>query len=188
MSGLDVRLKLTDELFSSIAPKPERKNGGHPHPDVKIWGTVRKHIEDLLGTRRRIAHHPVSSIYQIGTAKIKAKDGEIIKWRDAPLESWWQNYVSEAERTRGRDEKTKPLKIADLKSHYANVQHASGHIFLKTSVMPEAAKAMRSWLTCRGDCNRMAELDQSRLGRSPYPGATPECVQRRVRQDRRAGQ
>jgi hypothetical protein len=35
--SIDTRLNLTDELVRSVLPKPQRRSGGHPHADAKLW-------------------------------------------------------------------------------------------------------------------------------------------------------
>jgi hypothetical protein len=47
--NMDTRLKLVDELLRAVLPKRKRKSGGHDHPDVKKWNTLRSNLEDLLG-------------------------------------------------------------------------------------------------------------------------------------------
>jgi len=104
--SLDARLNLTDELVRTRFPKPARKSGGHPPPDLKRWDELRKDIGDLLSTRNRIAHHPVAP-RTIDTGGIGLLDGV----------SWLEIYTRAAERLRGRDETTKPLQQDDLVKH-----------------------------------------------------------------------
>ena len=66
--GLDLRLGLTDEIVKSVLPVPARKSGGQSHPLVKEWASLQKDIRELLTTRRRIAHHPVTVRVAVGGA------------------------------------------------------------------------------------------------------------------------
>jgi hypothetical protein len=106
---LDARLSLTNDLVRAVLPRPERKDGGHDHEDVRMWDKLRKEIGGLLPVRNRIAHHPVAS-RSIGTPPedVTAALNEL---------SWVELYVSESERLRGRDENTKPLLAPDLSAH-----------------------------------------------------------------------
>jgi hypothetical protein len=103
---LDARLSLTDELVRTVLPKREQQSGGHDHPDVKKWNQLRKDIGSLLPTRNKIAHHPIFP-RQIDTGGMGLLDGM----------TWYEIYVSEAERLRGRHEDTKPLMAPDLSAH-----------------------------------------------------------------------
>jgi len=122
---LDTRLKLIDELALSALPKRERKSGGHDHPDVILWAKMRKRIENQLGTRRRIAHHPVLPMTAMKVRVTKDMMGELVKRleiRHIETTTWFEIYASEAERLRGRDADTSPLKIDDLKNHCMQVR------------------------------------------------------------------
>jgi hypothetical protein len=103
---LEARLQLTDELVRTALPKRERKSGGHDHPDVKKWDQLRKDIGNLLPVRNRIAHHPITP-KKIDTGGLGMLDKM----------SWYEIYVSDAERLRGRHEDTKPLMTPDLSAH-----------------------------------------------------------------------
>jgi hypothetical protein len=59
MPGLDLRFGLTDEIVRSVLPRRPQKSGAHDHPSVKAWLKAKGDYQQLLATRRRIAHHPV---------------------------------------------------------------------------------------------------------------------------------
>jgi hypothetical protein len=119
--GLDVRFKLTDEIVKSILPKPERKDGGHDHEDVQIWKDTIKDADSLLATRRRIAHHPVSLRMRPGSEKIGTLNTQMFNAIATPPESWFEIYMSEHERQRGRSVHLPPLQVEDLADHLFGV-------------------------------------------------------------------
>jgi|ERR1700733_4291601 hypothetical protein len=106
VSQLDARVALVDELVAATLPKRTRKNGGHDHPDFKVWASVRKEIADLLGTRRRIAHHPMRAHIDLETSKGTRVHIE----------------PSFAETLRGKSDKLSPLEQADLEQHVIKLQ------------------------------------------------------------------
>jgi hypothetical protein len=111
---LDARLKLVDELVRATLPQRAKKNGGHDHPDVKQWISVKAEITALLETRRRIAHHPMTSGLDLETS-----DG-----------FWIQIAPSFAESLRGKDNKLKPLEQADLEQHAIKLQDVVNQLAL----------------------------------------------------------
>ena len=106
---LDARLKLTDELILAIAPQPERKSGGHPHPTIKLWSNLRKDIEKSLPTRNQLAHSPAAPL-----AKFDQNDGAII------VDIGYASYMSNTEQLRGGKPKD-ALKLRDMQYHIASV-------------------------------------------------------------------
>ncbi len=109
--SLESRLKLVDELVKTVLPKKDRPSGGHDHPTVVLWDALRKNLGNLLPVRNRIAHHPVT------VRSVSAGD-------DAPLEAmtWFELYVSDSERLRGRDNNVKTLMVDDLSRHRLAVE------------------------------------------------------------------
>jgi len=121
LPGLDVRLGLTDEILKSVLPKPERKSGGHPHPNVIRWDSIRKEISQLLSVRRRIAHQPINaSVWEFtladNTPQIQVSGFEI--------------YASVHERLRKSgsiypdDYDVPPLTDTDLVAHLVSLEKA----------------------------------------------------------------
>jgi hypothetical protein len=119
--GLDARFSLTDEIVRSVLPKPARKSGGHQHHSVKAWGTAIKGYQELLAARRRIAHHPVairmqplvfSSVFNSATLGSVTISG-------AP--SWYEIYVNQHERLRGKSSDLPALRADDLRCHFRSV-------------------------------------------------------------------
>lgn len=111
---LDARLKLVDELVRATLPQRAKKNGGHDHPDVKQWISVKAEITALLETRRRIAHHPMKASLDLETT------------------SGFAIYIapSFAESLRGKDNKIKPLKQTDLEQHVIRLQDVVNQLAL----------------------------------------------------------
>jgi hypothetical protein len=109
--GLDVRFSLTDEIVRSVLPEPERKDGGHKHEDVLAWENTIKGHQDLLHTRRRIAHHPAAIRHDGGLA------GFLLIGVPTPLPSWYEIYMSEHEKLRGKKADAPALRIEDLERH-----------------------------------------------------------------------
>jgi hypothetical protein len=104
---LDARLGLVDELVRATLPKRKRQNGGHDHPDLKQWGSIRKEIETLLHIRRRIAHHQMRGFIDLETSKGIGVHIE----------------PSFAETLRGRgDDHLNPLEQTDLEQHVIKLQ------------------------------------------------------------------
>jgi hypothetical protein len=112
---LDPRVGLIDELIHATLPKRKRKNGGHDHPDLKQWLSIRKEIEALLHTRRRIAHHPMRADIDLETSK-----GTLIHIEP-----------SFAETLRGRnDDHLNPLTQDDLEQHVIRLQNVVNQLAL----------------------------------------------------------
>jgi hypothetical protein len=110
---INARLDLLDELVKARLPRKERKSGGHDHPDVKHWDGVCKDTKSLLGTRSRIAHHPVADRSVFGDPTGIGALG---------LRTWLEIYMSEHERLRGQSKEVKPLKVVHLSFHCIKVQ------------------------------------------------------------------
>jgi hypothetical protein len=121
--GLDVRFGLTDEIVRSVLPKRPRRSGGHDHKDVKAWRQAKGDYKELLGTRRRIAHHPVrmhhSSILDVP---------DITAMADVLAPSWFEIYVSEHEALREQSSNRRGLKVGDLRNHLVAVLRLSDRL------------------------------------------------------------
>jgi hypothetical protein len=117
---IDARLKLTDELVRTVLPRREKEDGGHDHADVKIWESLRKKIVDLLPIRNRLAHHPVTNKKIV--PEPTGDDAVSIAVSRLTTLSWYESYVSDAERLRGGHEKAKPLMAPDLSNHRIAVE------------------------------------------------------------------
>jgi hypothetical protein len=104
--NLDGRLSLTDELVKHALPKPKRKSGGHPHPDVKQWNELEAKFRQLLSVRRRIAHHPFHSM------TFPASHGLLSGYTSVQI------WISEEEKLRGKADAVQPLLLGDLKAHH----------------------------------------------------------------------
>jgi hypothetical protein len=111
--GIDVRIQMVDELVRSILPR--KQSGEHDHEDVKIWHQLFKGIKKLLSVRRRIAHQPVRTsqnalaILVMGTAQKFVVGNPAVS-------------MSRHEEKRGRGLEDKPILLADLKTHLAEVK------------------------------------------------------------------
>ena len=110
--GLDVRFALTDEIVRSVLPKRPKRSGAHEHPSVKAWDAARDGYQELLATRRRIAHHPVG---------IRSEPFRVGMPIGVEPPSWFEIYVSQHERLREKSSDLPPLNVSDLKSHLAAV-------------------------------------------------------------------
>jgi hypothetical protein len=118
---IDTRLQLVDELIRTVLPQRTRKDGGHDHPDVIIWDKLRKEIGEHFPTRNRIAHHPVAEKKLInitipGATPMPAAASDLLTF------SWYESYVSDAERLRGKHEDAKPLGVPDLANHRVAIE------------------------------------------------------------------
>jgi hypothetical protein len=144
--ALEARINLVDELVKTVLPRPERKDGGHPHPDVKEWNKLKQKSEKNLSTRRRIAHHPASprkEIVEIRPASSPPKEpspGTVhLRVAHAIAEfSRLEIYMSEDERLRGKGETLEPLYTGAIRSHCITVtgladelMHFFQKVFLK---------------------------------------------------------
>ena len=125
INTLGGRLDLVSELMTHILPKPERKNGGHDHPDLIAWNTTQKEIKDLLADRTRIAHHPVEFTFE----RTPQPDDPMQPWptmlEDLANNSSYHIYASQSERLRGRQKDAKPLDAPALYEHAMLVQRLS---------------------------------------------------------------
>jgi hypothetical protein len=143
--NLDARLSLTDELLRTVLPPRERESGGHDHQDVKYWNETRLTIIDMLSTRNRLAHHPVEQkkivpvfIKPDGT---QSTDAESEAVSSLMTFSWYESYVSEAEKLRGRHENLKPLTTPDLSSHRVEIESLKTRLeIFRVHVLPKYAK------------------------------------------------
>lgn len=115
--GLDVRLKLTDELVRSLLPKRERKSGGHDHEYVKSWKEIFDTIDKLLGTRRLIAHQRV---------EMKQIENMLLLFVRPDLfgDDLYRIYANPHERIRAKESDATPLMLSDLKNHIRDINDA----------------------------------------------------------------
>jgi hypothetical protein len=120
---LDGRLQLTNELVRTILPARDPPAGGHDHPDTQKWDELRSQINDLLPVRNRMAHHPVTykalgrmPVLGLGTPGTPGQGFAL-----PVIGSWYESYVSEAEKLRGKHEDLKPLMVPDLSDHWVSV-------------------------------------------------------------------
>jgi hypothetical protein len=123
-TGLEPRLSLTDEIVRSVLPKPQRKSGGHQPPSVIVWNQVKKNIDKLISTRRRIAHHQVSGEILINYNSMMGSMG-FNESSVSEMISWFSIYMSQSESLRGRHVDNNPLEERDLISHAASVRSAA---------------------------------------------------------------
>lgn len=136
--GLDLRFGLTSEIVMSILPKPQ-KPGVHEHPSVKAWKTATDDFENLLSTRRRIAHQPVKM--ETGRHQFAGPFNTTLFNTLPP--SWFEIYVNQHERLRKRSAKLPPLRIPDLKSHLIAVDSLAQRLnhFYHTVLTKRAAES-----------------------------------------------
>jgi hypothetical protein len=111
---LNARLGFTDEIVQSVLPKRPKKSGGHYHLSVKAWKDAIQGFCKLLGTRRRIAHQPISVRH--GPSWPLSLD---LSWILGPP-SWFEIYVGQHEQLRSGGD-LPPLKVDDLKEHLTDV-------------------------------------------------------------------
>jgi len=116
--GLDLRLKLVDELVRSVLPRRTRKSGGHDHPCVKSWVRTFGMIDPLFTTRRRIAHHRVEmkQIHNMLAMFIRP---------DLLGDDLFRISPSPHERVRAREADATPLMLDDLKKHIMDINKAA---------------------------------------------------------------
>jgi hypothetical protein len=119
--NIDARLTLASELVKTVLPR--QQPGTRPHPDVKLWDTLAADFRELLQTRNRLAHHPVMARTNFSVLGSGGAGAGL-----SLLESWFEIYVSNQERLRGRSKKLKPLIIADLKKHAERTQEIKGQL------------------------------------------------------------
>jgi hypothetical protein len=117
--GLDVRFGLTDEIVRSVLPKRPKKSGSHDHPSVRAWVAAKGDYPNLLGMRRRIAHHPImirQEPFRVGMAAGESPP------------SWFEIYVSQHEGLRKKSSNLPALRIDDLKTHLIAVNQLKGRL------------------------------------------------------------
>ena len=117
---LDSRLQLTNELVRTVLPARDPPSGGHDHPDTKKWDDLRSQIIGLLPVRNRMAHHPVT-YKDLGAMPMMFGSGHAGPVLPV-IGSWYESYVSEAEKLRGKHEDIKPLTAPDLSQHRVSVE------------------------------------------------------------------
>jgi hypothetical protein len=119
--GLEARFSLTDEIVKSIFPKEPNKPN---HPSVVAWSKAIKGHQDLLATRRRLAHHP-TTVRMDALAKGRfntAMFGHMPIGGSATAFSWVESQMSHHERLRGKaGANLPPLRFKDLEDHYGAV-------------------------------------------------------------------
>jgi hypothetical protein len=112
--SLDARLSLVDEIVRTILPQRKKgASGEHNHPLVKQWNGLIKRCRDLLGTRRRIAHHPVAQSHLFITNP---------PGLGLLNQGWFELFANNIERLRGKDDEAKPLRLHDLRQHQEDVK------------------------------------------------------------------
>ena len=135
---IDSRLQLVDELIRTILPQRESRDGAHDHPDVVVWDKLRKEIGAEFPTRNHIAHHPVSERNLAKELNITHPGAA----QDLFDFSWYEIYVSEAERLRGRHENAKPLSVPDLANHRVTIEALTTKLeIFRSSVLAKYAKS-----------------------------------------------
>ena len=139
--GLDVRFKLTDEIVKSLFPK--KKPGEHNHQSILAWQKAIKGHGDLLGVRRRLAHHPTQvrmNILEGGAFNTAPFNAEVTAF------SWVESYVGDHEKMRGQAGSEKPpLRFKDLEDHHEAVgAMADRPIALPNRRAVKAARMIRS--------------------------------------------
>ena len=117
---LDSRLQLTNELVRTVLPARDPPSGGHDHPDTKKWDDLRGQIIGLLPVRNRMAHHPVT--YKDLGLPVLGLSTPGPGFALPVIGSWYESYVSEAEKLRGKHEDIKPLTAPDLSQHRVSVE------------------------------------------------------------------
>jgi hypothetical protein len=108
---MDARMNLADELVTVALPKPPRKSGGRDYPDLKAWTDIGTQFNALKTPRNQMAHHPV----WFRVAGLFRGDPAHTPPINEP--SWFEVYVGQNERLRGRSAKSKPLRLNDLRIH-----------------------------------------------------------------------
>jgi hypothetical protein len=117
--GLDVRLKLTDEIVRSVLPPRPARSGSHDHPSVEAWKAVAAKFEPLLFVRRRLAHHPVEARWSL-LEPVAPAAGPLNK--PIPVGVGYEVRTGEHERKRRRNSIAPPLSIQDLRDHLSAVR------------------------------------------------------------------
>jgi hypothetical protein len=114
MPGINQRLDVVDELIKSVLPK--HQSGMQPHAYVKKWTAIYKRCDDLLGTRRRIAHQPVQPKYEMKLYRSPRPNYFDQQFPAETLQQSFEIYVSQNEQSRGKGELS-PLTTTELQSH-----------------------------------------------------------------------
>jgi hypothetical protein len=148
LAGLNLRLDMVDEIVKSILPK-RAKTGEHEHPDVKKWSEIAKSFRDLLGTRRRIAHHPVQPRFEMKPYFPPSSHYLYLKppfGMTETLQPSFEIYVSQNEQARGGNAKSIPLTIVDLQSHFADTVklHSSMNGYFHDILSPALTRARQA--------------------------------------------
>jgi hypothetical protein len=144
--GLDVRLALTEEIVLSVLPKTEKRSGAHPHVSVKAWNKLAAHFRELLSTRRRLAHHPVSVRYdryfQFGVTPF----GTAPFYSGQQLDPHIEIHVGDHERLRDKAAELPALTIADLSSHLSSVRQLANGLnnFSRDVLFPLLEESLRT--------------------------------------------
>lgn len=117
--GLGARFSLTDEIVKSVLPQPERESGGHDHASMIAWKKTIDGYQELLGTRRRIAHHPVTvrMDYPRSALLNRYPPGRMPVGGRPAIASAYEIYMSEGEKLRGRSADLPALRLKDLEDH-----------------------------------------------------------------------
>lgn len=111
LNQLSGRIELVDEIVRSVLPKPG-KEGEHAHPDVKAWEAAKAGYGDLLSTRARIAHQPITMSF------------EYKKLETAPIvqhSTYFEIAVGRHEKLRAKAARQPSLQLKDLENHVKEV-------------------------------------------------------------------
>jgi hypothetical protein len=145
ITSLGGRLGLVDELTLSVLPKPETRNGAHPHALALEWTALRKAVQALTSTRTQIAHHPVDRKIEFS---YKDSGDAVPAGTAVPIhQTTWVDsysiYVGQSERLRGKNGQNKPLTADSLSSHCQQVQAAATKLrqFRAASLVAHLASA-----------------------------------------------
>jgi hypothetical protein len=120
------RLDLINELLTTVLPQRKPRSAEHiiPDPDTKLWNQISKDLGDLLKTRNRLAHHPVTvrpSLLNKRCGRAASSATRIVIC----------GLCQPTERTRKKSSDLKPLLLNDLKKHLASASiiHSRLHRF-----------------------------------------------------------
>ena len=127
ITTLSGRLHLVDELTLSILPKPERKNGGHPHALVVEWTKLKNGVNALSKRELKIAHYPVDKRLSLVTRTAERRFLPGFLFQSMRQRGWTLSsiYVGQSERLRGKHDQTKPLTAESLPHIAHQVQAAA---------------------------------------------------------------
>jgi hypothetical protein len=107
MPGLDARINTTDEIVRSVLPKVNP--GDKPCADLAEWKEMHRTAVELLGVRRRIAHHQVHlSVYLDDNENTQLGPFEV--------------FASYQERLRGRVQDDSGLDADALRIHHTKIE------------------------------------------------------------------